>query len=246
MKNLTNLYPYAIAAIIIILTIVLGACVGSSQNGNSSDKTPTRQISVVGQGKVYLIPDVAYVTIGVRSESEDVSEALSKNNTQANAVAKAVREMGVNDKDIQTSAFNIYPQQEFGPKGEVVRTFYVVDNVIYVTVHDLNSLGVLLNSVVKSGATNISGIQFDVLDKSKAITEARRLAIEDARKQAEELVKAAGVQLGSLITMNVYNAGGPYPVFEAKGGRDTSAAQVPVSAGQLVLQMEAQMTYELK
>ena len=178
---------------------------------------PLRTISVNGSGQVTLSPDVAYVYIGVHSQSDNVSDALSQNNEKAQAVSGALKELGIDPKDIQTSGFNIYPQQQFGPQGEVTGTTYNVDNTVYVTVRDLQILGKLLDVVVRSGANSINGITFDVLDKSRAISEARRLAVESARSQAEEMAQVAGVTLGELQTMNVYTSNPPVPVFEGKG-----------------------------
>ena len=62
-------------------------------------------------------PDRALVYIGVQSQSENVADALNENNDQAQAVASSLREMGIDEKDIQTSSFNIFPQQQYGPNG---------------------------------------------------------------------------------------------------------------------------------
>ena len=208
------------------------------------DKT-VRQITASGQGKVYLTPDVAFVQIGVESRSDQVANALSENNAQTESVSSTLQELGVEAKDIQTSAFNIFPQQEYNQLGEMTGTVYVVNNTVYVTVRDLQSLGKLLDAVVRSGANNIYGIQFDVQDKAKAISEARKLAINDAKANAQEIAAAADIELGDLITLNVYNMGGPVPMFDGKGGAGFDAS-VPVSAGQLTMTMNADLTYEIK
>jgi uncharacterized protein YggE len=121
-----------------------------------------------------------------------------------------------------------------------------VDNSVYVTVRDLQVLGKLLDVVVRSGANSINGISFDVLDKSQAVTEARRLAIESARSQAEEIAKEAGVTLGELQTMNVYASTPTTPIYEGKGGAAMGASQVPVSAGQMILRVEVNASYLIR
>ena len=124
-------------------------------------------------------------------------------------------------KDIQTSAFNVYPQQQVNPKdpsATETKTTYVVENTVNVTVRDLSKLGGLLDKVVGSGANTIHGIQFDVKDKAKALSEARKQAIDDAKAQAAEVAQAAGVQLGAIQTLNVYTGGQPGPVYQGKGG----------------------------
>ncbi len=203
------------------------------------------QISVNGTGKVYLVPDIAYVYIGVRSQADDVATALNENNAQAQAIANTLKERNVAAEDIQTTAFNVYPQQEYLPSGEIGKTFYVVENTVFVKVRELQNLGSMLDAVVRSGANSINGISFDVQDRASAEAEARRLAIEDAKAKAVELAANAGVELGDLYSASVYSSGGAMPVFEAKGGAayDSTA---PIAAGQLVIQADANMTYYIK
>jgi uncharacterized protein YggE len=230
----------------LIMVIVLAACQAApTASSQGTNQNPPRQVTVSGNGKVYLAPDVAYVYIGVHSQAENVSDALTQNNSKAAAIASTLKELGVAEKDIQTSSFNIYPQQQYDKDGVLSGTIYMVDNTVDVTVRDLTVLGKLLDATVRAGANSINGINFDVLDKSKAITEARKLAIEDARRQAEELASAAGVKLGDLLTLNAYMNTGPTPMYDSKAAAGVGG-QVPVSAGQLMISVDANLTYEIK
>lgn len=246
-----------------VLLLVLTACnavdpsaaltAGSEQaNANTvnqpagfaqSADLPARTIMVNGTGQVTMTPDVAYVFIGVQSQSEDVAAALTDNNDKAQAIVAALRELGIVETDIQTSSFTISPQQQYGAQGEVISTVYVVTNTVNVTVRDLSGLGRLLDVTVRSGANSINGVQFDVIDKSAAIAEARRLAVESARNQAQEMAALAGVTLGPLQTMSMY-FNNPIPTYDAMGGYAMEAAsQVPVSAGQMVIRVEVNASY---
>jgi hypothetical protein len=207
---------------------------------------PLRTIGVTGTGQVTLAPDVAYVYIGVQSQSENVAEALSQNNEKAQTVSTTLQDLGIDPKDIQTSGFNIYPFQQYSPTGEMTGTVYNVDNTVYVTVRDLQILGNLLDVTVRAGANSINGITFDVLDKSQALSEARALAIASAQSQAEEMAQAAGVSLGSLQNLNVFTANPSLPMYEGRGGAAMdAAAQVPVSAGQMIIKVDVNATYEI-
>ena len=207
----------------------------------------TPSLTANGTGIVYMTPDVAYINIGVRSQAESVADALSQNNTQANAVADAIKAFGVEAKDIQTSAFIVYPQQQYNADGTPGSLLYVVENTVYVTVRNLNDLGKILDATVKSGANTINGISFDVLDKEAALKEARQMAIDKAKTQAQELAAAAGVTLGNLQSLNVYTSGNTVPMYDGKGGMAMAAAgEAPISAGQLTITVEANMIYEIK
>ncbi len=205
-------------------------------------------MTVNGTGQVSLAPEVAYVYIGVHSQSDNVAQALEDNNQKAQSIATALKGLGIDEKDIQTSSFNIYPQQQYGPTGETTNvTTYNVDNTVYVTVRDLQILGQLLDVSVRSGANSINGISFDVTAKTKtqAIADARKLAVDSAREQAQALADASGVSLGDLMSLNSYQTGSPVPMMDAKGGFAAGVSQVPISAGQITINVEVGATYAI-
>jgi uncharacterized protein len=235
----------ALASFLLVVSLV--ACSATPAATSSAAVLPVRTVSSTGDGEVYLVPDLAYVYVGVRVEGDDVATALSNNNVQANAVAQAVIALGVEAKDIQTSNFNVYPTQDYGPDGTVVRNYYVVENTIYITVRDLTKLGEMLDAVVRSGANTINNISFDVSDKDAAIAQARDLAIQKAMVEAEAIAATSGVKLGELQSVNVYVNNSGTPIYEAKGGAYMDAASsVPVSAGQLLVSVTANMVYGIK
>ncbi len=233
---------FALASLLVIVS--LAAC--STTPAVSGTYPQVRTLSSSGTGEVYLVPDVAYVYVGVRVDADDVSTALSNNNVQANAVAQAVQELGVEAKDIQTTSFNVYPMQDYSPDGTISRNYFVVENTVYVTVRDLTKLGTLLDAVVKSGANTINGISFDVQDKEAASAQARDLAIQNAKAEAQSIADASGVRLGELQNVNVYVNSNVTSMYDAKGGAMSAVSNVPISAGQMLISASASMTYEIK
>lgn len=236
-----------IITVMVLAAGMLSACgtVGSLTGDNSQEII--RTINVTGNGKVNLTPDVVYINVGVHTEGSDVGEALASNSQQSKKVADSLTQFGVEEKDIQTTAFNVYPQQQYGPMGEMLDIKYVVDNSVYVTVRDLSNLGAILDTVVKSGANNINGIQFDVLDRTMAMSQARKAAMENAKAQAEELSAAVGAKLGEVQNINLSSYSQPYGSTSLKGdGVMVENATVPVSAGQILLVVDVNVTYELK
>jgi uncharacterized protein len=215
---------------------------------STADSTGSRQMSVTGTGKVNVAPDIAYINIGVNSQSADVGEALDLNNQKSESVTKALIENGVAAQDIQTTSFNIWPQQQYNQMGEMTGTTYVVDNVVNVTVRDLSKLGQLLETSVQAGANSINSIQFDVSDRDSAVSEARDLAVQNAKAQAAELATLAGVELGEITNISVGGGGVPVPMYSGMGGGAGYAAEasVPVSAGQMVISSDVNITYALK
>jgi uncharacterized protein YggE len=245
---------------VVALALILSACAPAMPQQGAVQQQPAEQpalqvvqgqprtISVNGTGQVTVSPDVAYIYVGVHSQSGNVSTALEENNAKAQAVSAALQELGIAAEDIQTSGFNIYPQQQYGPQGELLETsLYSVDNAVYVTVRNLQIMGQMLEVVVTNGANSINGITFDVLDKSQSIAEARRLAIESARSQAAAAAEAAGETLGELHTLTVYSTGTVMPLYDGRGGMiGIDASQVPVAAGQMQIRVEVNAVYTIE
>lgn len=229
---------------LLILALAASGCVAKA--GEATQPTP-RTLSVSGSAKVYLTPDIAYITIGVHTENADPKEAVASNNAQAQAIKDAIMALGVAEEDIQTTNFSIYPSQQYSPEGQLTGTIYMVDNSVTVTVRDLSKIGDILGAAVAAGANSISGIQFDVADKEAAVSQARTAAVENAQKIAEELAADAGVTLGEIQSLNYYG-GYPIPIMEGKGGGGAYAApaEVPVSPGQLTITADVNVVYEIK
>ena len=231
-----------------LLVIALLSACSATPSVIAGTAAPQRTLTATGNGQVYITPDIAYINVGIHTEADEVSAALSDNNTQAQAIAETLTGLGVDKKDIQTTSFNVYPMSNYGPDGNVTRKYYAVDNSVYVTVRDLSSLGKLLDAVVKSGANAINSITFDVQNKDAALAQARDLAIQKAKSEAESIAKAASVGLGDLQTISVSTSGTNSAVYDAKGllGGGSAAASVPVSAGQLVISVDANLTFAIK
>jgi len=233
--------------IIVCLLVVgslLAACQGAPMAGNVSSNPIQRTISANAQGQVYLTPDLARIMIGVHSQNSSVTTALEENNAKAQAVAEALIALGIDPKDVQTSSFSVYPQQVFSPTGEMTgEVTYMVDNTVNVTVRDVTKLGSMLDTVINTGANSINGIEFDVQNKEESLIAARKLAIENAKKQAGEIAEAAGVTLGQIVTVSINNASSPIPMYD-KAMQGGSA--VPISAGQIVISVDATVTYEIQ
>ncbi|HZD55747.1 MAG TPA: SIMPL domain-containing protein [Anaerolineales bacterium] len=232
---------------LMLMAILLSACGAAvAQTASpSSESQPERTLTVTGNGKVFLTPDIANVSIGVHTEGTDAAEAVSTNNAQTQQVIEELKGMAVEAKDIQTTNFSIYPRQEYDNNGNLTGITYVVDNTVYVTVRDLSKIGDLLNTVVQSGANSISGIQFDVADRVKALSSARKAAVDNARDQAEELAQAAGVQLGPVQSIAI-SSSTPIPLAQSREALAAPAAEVPISPGQLSISVDVTVVYEIQ
>ena len=229
---------------VMALALVMSACApAAGQNA--------RTLSVSGSGEALLAPDIAYIYIGVHTENPAAAEAVAENTTRTEELMQALRDFGIDPKDLRTTNFSIYPMDRFDPStgmpsGEKV---YAVDNTVYVTVRDLAKLGDLLDTAVQAGANNINSVQFDVAEKDEALKQARAEAVKDAEAQAQSLAQAAGLSLGEIQSISFFDVQ-PYPLFDGKGGggmaAEAAAAAVPIQPGQLTFTVSVSVTYALK
>ncbi len=208
--------------------------------------TPERTITVSGFGRVTVTPDIARISIGVQSEGEDATSAVEENSTQTRAVIDTLLKAEIAEEDIRTTNFSIFPREERDRDGTLLSIRYVVNNTVNVTIRDLDSIGEVLDAVVQAGANNISGIQFDVADRSSASSEALVAAVQDAQNQGEILAKAAGVTLGQVKTINTTVSGGvtPFPVRESVDF--IAAAEVPISPGEMEINVQVLVVFDIQ
>ena len=216
---------------------------------NVEAQPPLRTVNVTGVGYANLVPDIAYIYVGVHTEKPSAAQAVDENNAQTQKMIEALKDFGIAAKDIRTTNFSIWPQDRYDPMTGTPTgdKTYIVDNTVYVTVRDLDKLGDLLDTVVAAGANTVNSIQFDVADKSEALKTARAEAVKNAADQAKELTNAAGVKLGDVQSIGFYDSQ-PYPVYDGKGGGGGAVAEaaVPIQPGQLTFTVNVSVTYEIK
>jgi uncharacterized protein YggE len=240
------LLSFLVLVVIVAAGVYLGAqspALASSSAAN--DQPQVRTITVNGSGKVTLSPNMANISIGVQTENENASKAVSANNTQAQKVITALKNAGIPAEKIRTTDFSIYPRQEYNQDGEVERTTYVVNNTVYITVNDLTKVGGILDTAVQAGANNISGIQFDVTDRSEANKQALQAAVQNAHSRAEIIAEAAEVGLGAVQSIQSFISGGEAVMYRNVMAQPAAPAEVPISPGQMDITVEVTVVYEI-
>jgi hypothetical protein len=210
-----------------------------------------RSITVVGEGKVRIKPDIAQINIGIEIVGDTVQEASSQAADAMDAVLATLAAQGVEQKDIQTTGYNVWVERPYGPEGPTGDTLYHVNNTVSVTVRDLETVGTILDASIEAGANSIYGVTFNVADPSVLMSEGREKAVADARSKAEELAELNNLAVGEVISISevIGGAGGYY----AGGFRGLSAAEGmggggagPISPGELEMMVQLQITYTLQ
>ncbi|MEK7353580.1 MAG: SIMPL domain-containing protein [Chloroflexota bacterium] len=243
-----------VACILLVLGIIgLSGCdSGGSVSGQITGLSLSGQqqgIWVSGQGKVTAVPDIVTLRLGVQAQEASVSEAQAQAAGAMDKVMTALTSNGVAKKDIQTQNFNITKLTRWDDKNQrQVVTGYQVTNTVTAKIRDTSKAGGIIDDVAAAGGdlTRIDGIDFSVENPSPYYSEARKLAMADAKAKANQLADLAGVGLGkaTYITESSYSPPIPSPVrLEMKAA---VAAETPISPGETEIITSVQVTFAIK
>ncbi len=210
------------------------------------DRTMERTVTVSASAEVAAEPDIARLSAGVASEADSAREALSRNTEAMRRLIEGLKGTGVDEKDIQTSAFNVEPRYT-NPRDNrpPVISGYRVSNNVAITARDLKRLGELLDKLVTLGGNQIHGLTFDVSKAETLKDEARKQAIANALRRAKLYAAAAGAEVGAVVAISeeTGHVVSPRPVMM---GRAAMAQSVPIEAGSQMLEARVTVTWALK
>lgn len=216
-----------------------------------------RTITVVGEGKVSIDPDIARANIGVDIVGDSVEAATGEAEETMTAMLEALEAQGIAEQDIQTAGFNIWLERPYGGGPEPLslnqaeaETIYHVNNNVTVTIRDLDTVGEVLNAALEAGANNVFGITFSVDDPGELLSEGRELAVNNARARAEELADFSGATAGELVTVSeiIGGSGGFFPnsINRFGGAEMALGGGGPIAPGALELLVQVQVTFTLE
>lgn len=211
-----------------------------------------QQITVAGTGKFFAKPDIALVSVGVRSESTASQDAVNRGNKIMADIINAVKESGVDEKDMQTTAYNLMPNYDYTEEGRIFKG-YSLDQRVSVKIRDFSKISEILDKATSNGANDVGDLQFTLDNPEASKAEARTKAIEQAKERAVSLFAQSGLKMGKLI--NVYEdyagcgfGGCPQPMY-AMGSemmaKDASIAP-QIQSGQLEFTANVSLVYWIK
>jgi hypothetical protein len=227
---------------------VLALATGCAAPAASSQET--RVISVSGEGEATAAPDTAYVDLGIDATGDNLDQVLADANQTMTAVTEAVKALGIDEKDIQTTSFNVWTEEIYNretgePTGQIV---YHVQNMITIKVREITQAGEVIGAGLDAGATEVNSLRFGIEDTSALEAEARTAAAQEARDKAEQLAEALGVEVGELVNVSE-SIGYPSPIYVERvafAADMAAGAAPPVSTGELTVTITVNVSYEIQ
>jgi uncharacterized protein YggE len=169
---------------------------GAAQSG---DCDPNRSIQVSGAATINVVPDRVEIKLGIESTDPTAEGVQTKNHMALQTVIAAVRNLGVDKKDIATDTYVVYPI--YKNYEELQITGYRIDLMLAITLRDPSKTSAVLVAAFKAGANKVINVEFYTTELRKYRDEARKLALQAAREKADLLTSGAGTATGCVLNI---------------------------------------------
>lgn len=177
---------------------------------NAQELKQVPQISVTGEGEIKVVPDQAVITATVETKGNVAKEVKKQNDQQIELVLKLIKKMNLAPTDYKTQRVSLNPQYDYEKK----KTTYNATQTIEILVRDLSKYDPLMEGLVDQGVNRIDNVVFQSSNLSKYQSEARKMAMKDAKNKAEDYVGVLGQKVGKAMVISdnsqSYN---PQPVY---------------------------------
>ena len=225
----------------------------------SQNINPNSGIWVTGKGSISLDPDLVMLNITVETTAKTVSKARNQAAEAMDDIVKTLQRYSLEDKDIQTQSFSIWPKYEYPEvtiRGTKTRrqtlVGYIVNNTARIKIRDLELVGKIIDDVSTAGGdvTRINGIDFTMENPDSFMNKLREQAVKDAISKAEQFAVLTGVSVGSLVYISEMGSGAPVTknfsesgAFAARSAMEVSSTSI--AGGELELSLSIQAVFSI-
>jgi len=231
------------------LTVAL-ISLASAQPAAAGAPEPEGTITVIGRGEISAEPDRATVMVGVQLFDQSAQTAAAELRSRMEAVTAAIKEIGVPESQIQTTNYSIFFERDYqtplGIRGEGGQPagVYRVENMVRVTVPDVAMTALIVETALGAGANQMYGIELSFSDPAGLDARARELAVQNARRRAEELAASAGRSLGRVVEITEVIGG--VDLYDSRAMAMGMGGGGGVMPGTSTYTARVQVTYELE
>jgi len=224
--------------------IILFAVAMTTMNAQENKLVP--QISVSGEGKMKVTPDRVVVNFGVDNVGKDATEVKKMNDETVDKVIKFIKKFGIPTADFQTTNVSLHKTYDYDKK----KHSYQASQSITITLKDITKYDELMMGLVDTGINNISNVEFKSSKMEEHKSEARKLAILDAKKKAEDYVSVLNQKVGKAILITDNSQ--PYypPMYKnmayAEMAMDSGAARETLAIGELEIITNVSVSFVLE
>jgi uncharacterized protein YggE len=227
--------------------IVLALLICGAMSALRAEEAKDHFVQVTGEGEVKAEPNQAILNFGIETFGPKMKEVQSENARRTQELLEQLKKLKIAPADIKTDFVQISPRYDYdGGKRKFME--YNARKNFTVTLNDVSAYGKVLQAVLDAGVEYASGIQFQTSRLKSLQDEARKLAVQDARKKAETLAGPEGKKVGEVIFLQDNNSDAPSPVYLKAGlmrADSFRGAEDQVSPGQIIVKASITARFEL-
>jgi len=215
---------------------------------NSVQTTQSSLFKAEGTGSSTAVPKTASFQVGVTKNGPTPDDAQEQANQASNQIISELKKIGIKQEDIKTIDYQVNPQYRFPESGESQQiSGYSVTQTLEVKVEKVELASEAIDVSVKNGANLLSGLSFVLTDEQKLEleNEARKEAIEKAKKKAESIAKLSGIRLGKILNIEESFGGIPVPL-RAQGAFLEDKVQTEILPGETKVEVSVTLFYETR
>jgi len=160
----------------------------------------SRKITVSGSAEVLVVPDEVVLTLGVETWDKQLAVARKANDEIIQRVIKLAKDLGIEEKYIQTDYVNIEPRYQDSYTQKDFIGYFVRKNIV-VTLKDIAKFEDLYAQVLEAGVNYVHGVEFRTSELRKNRDQARALAIQAAKEKAIALAGEMDMKVGEPLSI---------------------------------------------
>ena len=204
------------------------------------------QINVSGEGKVKVIPDQATIAVTVETKGNNAKDVKKLNDEKIEAVLKFIKKMNLAPADYKTQRVSLNPQYDYEKKKHT----YNATQTIEILLRDLSKYDELMEGLVDQGINRIDAVTFQSSKLAQYQSEARKLAMKDAKLKAEDYVSVLGQKVGRAMTISdnsqTYYPQPMYAAMKTMERNDASGPRETLAVGEINITANVTVSFILE
>ena len=205
----------------------------------ATEKPTPSAIEVMGKATIMVMPNMATISFAVETSANTAKQAADENAKKTNKLLNTLREITAKEVKIKTSGFNLTPiydkDSRLRPRG------YRARNSVLLETKSIDKLGTFIDEASRVGVSRIGSLTFSTDRDEELRKEAAAKAVQQAKKIAEDLAKAAGLTIKKIIKLS-YGPGGPVRPYRMEAM--AAEARTPIEVGEMSIEESVHVIFE--
>lgn len=217
-------------------------CVSAAVIPAFAQSPAAKTISVFGGAERSVEPDEIFVSVTLQEYTGDAGKVTISQ--LENDLLKFAKEVGIPGNGVMLE--NISGFNNFG--GYEGAAEFMVSKTYQVRAGNFDVINKLLTKIGNQGLTTANITYFNNSKAKELMNELKAKALENAKKEAEMLLAAAGKKLGDLVNIDVFTDYNTpyYDTYAPHTGALPASAAGKISTKPMTLRFSAKVTYSIQ